>query len=746
MRLTSNQAAAVRKQAAMKKELSNHHFVEACKMYQRELDLEAQATQKGQKYAKKSARQICDVINKATDLNISERTVRDFVMKDRVGEIIKKGRTGEIPLRSYKALLGAFESFLKLAHQQGHKKLTKKVLQRQLNVCINKHPSEGAREGRKLLLRVEKDLAATLDIAKPNKVENRRAKWTTHYNVDIWYDSLKEFFVEYGFARPAGNDREGELEWVDDKQGCRIISIDETGIVLDNGPKNSSKGGRPAMSFYDPKQSCEATQSTHKSSYHCTGLFGATAGGEFLPPHFQLPTDAEDPGNHQIPIEFVEHMLEINGKFGFSESKPHPVTIGVNEKGGMNNAEFAKYMQNCLTALFPDARDEPGKRVCVLVDGGPGRTNMEMLAELRLDGILLFPAGPPNTTHLLQIMDLLFGLFKTVFFTNLEVLWQERLSDPKVKDTITRNDIGLLCFGGKAGSRDLSPELENAIEIAFAQEKITNCWSKKLGVYPIFNRAALQSKTLRHELIVDAEGQADNETDPMAAYLVDLERMNLLCCDLLNVAGYDGEQFRIKIIRIDSEMRNRQLTRPNTRERQDAFANAKTQGGLFSTTGGATMNGNDSLISGARSLLYADIKKLQKLKKERQDLEVRQTKAFEIIESEKSEARYISNELQVLISWKLGKACPSDVKLKPDRLVLWNSLKHQPAPTFEPWTDKDEEELTALTEKSDSIGIDDTNLGRLAKERKARLISMVGTLDEEQFDLLKEQIAARENE
>jgi hypothetical protein len=82
---------------------------------------------------------------------------------------------------------------------------------------------------------------------------------------------------------------------------------------------------------------------------------------------------------------------------------------------------------------------------------------------------------PPNTTHSLQVMDLLFGLFKTTFFTNLEALWQERLSDPEAKDTITRNDIGLLCFGGKAGSEDVSPEFDNAIKIDFAQAKIANC-------------------------------------------------------------------------------------------------------------------------------------------------------------------------------------------------------------------------------------------------------------------------------
>jgi hypothetical protein len=38
-----------------------------------------------------------------------------------------------------------------------------------LNVCFNKHPSEEVRAGRRaLLLLVKKDLAAMLDVAKPN--------------------------------------------------------------------------------------------------------------------------------------------------------------------------------------------------------------------------------------------------------------------------------------------------------------------------------------------------------------------------------------------------------------------------------------------------------------------------------------------------------------------------------------------------------------------------------------------------
>jgi hypothetical protein len=90
--------------------------------------------------------------------------------------------------------------------------------------------------------------------------------------------------------------------------------------------------------------------------------------------------------------------------------------------------------------------------------------------------------------------------------------------------------------------------------------------------------------------------------------------MNALCCDLLNAVGYDGEQFWIKIKHVDRENHNQKLTQPNTRERQDAMAEAKSQFDLFSTTAGATLNGNNYFISGARTVLYASFKKLQRKK------------------------------------------------------------------------------------------------------------------------------------
>jgi hypothetical protein len=69
----------------------------------------------------------------------------------------------------------------------------------------------------------------------------------------------------------------------------------------------------------------------------------------------------------------------------------------MNERAGMNAVELDKYLKNSILPLYPDIQDLPGKRVVLKMDSGPGRLNVEMLADLRLQGLYSIP-GVPNTT------------------------------------------------------------------------------------------------------------------------------------------------------------------------------------------------------------------------------------------------------------------------------------------------------------------------------------------------------------
>jgi hypothetical protein len=57
--------------------------------------------------------------------------------------------------------------------------------------------------------------------------------------------------------------------------------------------------------------------------------------------------------------------------------------IGLNEKDGMNNQEFDKYINNSIVPLYPDLEDTPGKRVLLKVDSGPGRNGRDLLNKAR---------------------------------------------------------------------------------------------------------------------------------------------------------------------------------------------------------------------------------------------------------------------------------------------------------------------------------------------------------------------------
>ncbi len=115
-------------------------------------------------------------------------------------------------------------------------------------------------------------------------------------------------------------------------------------------------------------------------------ITGSSAAGEAIPPHFQFATRAQHKDNEQCRIEVAAFFPNIRGKFGMEEPRYLGVSVGLNEKGGMDEAKFEKYIRISILSLFPDACDMPGKHVMIKVDSGPGQLNVDLLAELKLMG------------------------------------------------------------------------------------------------------------------------------------------------------------------------------------------------------------------------------------------------------------------------------------------------------------------------------------------------------------------------
>ncbi len=90
----------------------------------------------------------------------------------------------------------------------------------------------------------------------------------------------------------------------------------------------------------------------------------------------------------------------------------------MNEKGGMNNEEFERYIDNSIVPLFPDLKDMPGNCILLKVDSGRGWNWWDLLNKCWLRGVYIYP-GLPNSISMQQEMDINFyGPFKGVVQRN----------------------------------------------------------------------------------------------------------------------------------------------------------------------------------------------------------------------------------------------------------------------------------------------------------------------------------------
>jgi hypothetical protein len=97
-------------------------------------------------------------------------------------------------------------------------------------------------------------------------------------------------------------------------------------------------------------------------------------------------------------------------KFGHDQEKSFPASVTTNKKGGTDGPVLQQLLLHYVKTLYPNASDTPGKRWLFRIDGGPGRLDMPMLAELRSLGVDLFP-GAQNTMQITQETDQNYGEF-----------------------------------------------------------------------------------------------------------------------------------------------------------------------------------------------------------------------------------------------------------------------------------------------------------------------------------------------
>jgi len=100
--------------------------------------------------------------------------------------------------------------------------------------------------------------------------------------------------------------------------------------------------------------------------------------------------------SHQMQRRQIIMQLMLHGLYRCLVSKDT-----TNEKGGTDGRVLWQLLLYYVKTLYPDIADTPGKRLLFKIDGGPGRLDISMLAELRSLGVYLFPGvqkyHPDNT-------------------------------------------------------------------------------------------------------------------------------------------------------------------------------------------------------------------------------------------------------------------------------------------------------------------------------------------------------------
>ena len=457
----------------------------------------------------------------------SARTIQREVKAGRAGmSPLKKGEKGEIPEGVFKTLCTVFESFVSIAQFNGSGgELTRTKLRARVYKAMNQQED---RISFTLLERILTETAVDLFAAEMNNVEERRILWTMYHNLMVWFENWKHILEDLGFAE---RDSSGEL-YIPQEQLPRILNVDESCLSLDGSQGN--RGGRPEVIFFNPRFP-QCGKGTSKSSLTTTFITGSNAAGEAIPPHFQFQTSAQSGENMKLNNNMMEFVPPIVGKFGHATEREFPCTFGMNEKGGMDDAEFQKYIMGSIVVLYPDARDVKGKRVMIKVDSGPGRIQPGMLATLRLLGFYLFP-GVPNTTSVSQETDRNYGLFKTQFRKNLDRIVQNRIYQNK-SVSLQPWLVVLVVFGGVDPETDYEIEkCDCAFSVGFSVEMCRKAWAA-VGAAPLTNNCINDPK-VRREV-----GDGDNQ---MTSDILEMQDANDLAVFYLNQRGYNGNILEIK--------------------------------------------------------------------------------------------------------------------------------------------------------------------------------------------------------
>ena len=103
--------------------------------------------------------------------------------------------------------------------------------------------------------KVRKEFPEQLQAANKMCIDDARAQWTAHNNLDQWFDDAKRDLIETGLVldeevRDVDGNLVSELNFRSDKVRCRIINMDKTPHDLSIP---GDRGGTRSLMYHNPR-------------------------------------------------------------------------------------------------------------------------------------------------------------------------------------------------------------------------------------------------------------------------------------------------------------------------------------------------------------------------------------------------------------------------------------------------------------------------------------------------------------
>jgi hypothetical protein len=357
-----------------------------------------------------------------------------------------------------------------------------------------------------------------LQAASRMTVEDARAQWTTHDNLDQWFDDAKADLLSTGLVDDIRvvDENGALLSEVTFKQDVtrRIINMDETHHDLSI---TGDKGGSRSVSYHNPTLQRGANRGV-KSARHVTGAYATTAAGEALPPFYIFDSSAKCEENFRVRVEWLAGLPTISGRFGCPTQVECDSFYAVRPRGSMDEYLLNQYIESVIVPLYPNMHKtavfDPitGKLnqgpVILKLDAGPGRivSSSVILAkreELFERGLIIL-MGLPNATSVQQEMDALYGAFKSATYARGEKIVQHKLKSrgramrngEKLKAAVLSLDFSDLATVVNGVDGDVITD--RPFDCNFSRAKILGSWAK-IGFVP-FTRNCLNNIKVRKEL------------------------------------------------------------------------------------------------------------------------------------------------------------------------------------------------------------------------------------------------------